>query len=226
MSKQTRREAIVQAADLALPELDLVGDDQIPAPVLRSRDRIGAEALARPLESLLEHRAVGDRLALRARPGAELRLRWARRKVGVRLPGVERLDRAADPNLAVELAPVKDQRRARALLELPALGRVAVGEEAEAALIDALEQDHAGIGVAGGVRGGQGHRLVQGDLALGDREPGPELGDRVRAEVLASKRGHVRSARHPPILADRPAHPNPGAEIGCPHGNAGGKPHG
>ena len=84
-----------------------------------------------------------------------------RGEVLVGLLGGQLVDRAAGPDLAVELAPVDDQRGARARLELGALDALVVGEEAEALGAEPLQQDHAGVRGAVGVGRGEGHRVGQ-----------------------------------------------------------------
>ena len=62
----------------------------------------------------------GSGSALGRGPGADLGVARAGREVLVGLGLGQPLHRAADPHLAVELAPVEDQRRARRRLELRA----------------------------------------------------------------------------------------------------------
>ena len=74
-------------------------------------------------------------------------LRRPRREVGVGLLRAQALNRAADPNLAVELAPIDRDRAASRALELARLRRLVVRVEAKATLIEALEEDHPRVRV-------------------------------------------------------------------------------
>src|SRR5438105_2940062 len=65
-------DAIVQPAHAALPELEVVGDEAIAAPVRRARRRL-AVLLPQRLPAFFEPAAALDRLALRRGPSADAR---------------------------------------------------------------------------------------------------------------------------------------------------------
>ena len=121
--------------------------------------------------------------------------RAAGREVGVGVLGREALDRATGADLAVELAPVDDERCVWHRPELGALRRLIAREEAKAPRPEALEQDHARVGVAREVHGRQRHRLGQRRLVQGLLEPDLELLERVAAEIRARERRQVGAAR-------------------------------
>ena len=137
-------DAIVQAARAALPELERVGHDAVAAPVRRPR-HVVAGARARRRRSAA--RATRGRRSRSLCGDAHAPMRESvrpRREVGVRLGGVDALDDALDAHLALELHPVEQQRRRRAVGELASLAALVVGEEHEAARVDALQQHDAG----------------------------------------------------------------------------------
>ena len=86
----------MEPADLALPELDLVGHHPEAPPVGRPRDLVPVPALLRLPDQGLEIPAAGERAALRARPGADPALARPRREVLVRFGGTEPLVRAVE----------------------------------------------------------------------------------------------------------------------------------
>src|SRR5206468_4076163 len=70
-----------------------------------------------------------------------------------------------DPHLPPKRFPVKQQRRARIVVEIAALCALFVGVEDEAARPMSLEQHHARAGIARPIRRRQGHRLGIVELA-------------------------------------------------------------
>ena len=125
--------AIVQPRRLALPQLDHLGHDAIAAPVRRARRRRVAVRALDLRDQRLERGPALDHLRLRRRDRAELAAARPRREVRVGRRGVDLLDRAFDPDLAVQRLPEQDERRERMRGEVAALAPVVVREEHEAA---------------------------------------------------------------------------------------------
>ncbi len=186
----------MEAAGLALPELDLLGAERVAAPEGRARDVPTREPFLDLAHQGVQRLAVGQRLALGRGPGADLGVARAGREVLVGLRLGQPLHGPADPHLAVELAPVEDERSPVCRLQLSCLGRLEVGEESKRLRTEALEQDHASVGRAIRVHGRQGHRSRQRHLPLGPLVPLAELLDRVVGQRRAVKRRHVGTARH------------------------------
>src|SRR6185295_15935041 len=101
------------------------------------------EALLDGRDRALELLARGDDLALRRRPRADARGARAPREVGVAFGLGQTLGGAFDAHRAVDLQPAEGQRGVGVRLQLARLGRAVVGEEAEAALVEAPQQDVA-----------------------------------------------------------------------------------
>ena len=166
----------------------------------RSRPSARAAAPPRPEASVdlgeprVELCAIGDGLALRRGPRAQLRVARAAREVLVRRRGVEALDRPAHPDLAVELAPVEDERGVARRVELRCLRRFVVGEEAKADGAEALQEDHPGVRPPVGVDGRKGHRVPERHL-LRVGPPGRELRDRIAQKIVPVEARHVGTAR-------------------------------
>jgi len=218
----------MKTARLALPELDPVRHHPVASPEGRPRHLLAGKALldlAHPLEQRVARR---QRRALQRRPGADLAASGARREVGVRLGVGHLLHLALHPDLLAGAGPVHAQRRARVRLEIARLAALPVGEEREAARIDALQEDHAHRGAPCGVHGGERHgggveRLAR--LALLQELPGMDEGiggldDHARRLLRRRGRGfldghelgpgrhleHVAPPRHPPArVRERPA---------------------
>src|SRR5581483_10673620 len=180
------KEAVVEPGHLALPELDL----------LVARDGARGEALAGLAHPAVELVAVGQGRALLRGPGAELAQARAGREVGIRGGTRQAVDPSPDAHLAIQLPPVDHERRVRVDGELAPLRGAVVGVEAEAVAIEALEEDHAGVGPALLVGGRQADGVRERHLRLGPRPPLGELVDRVRAQHPAAQRGQIGPARH------------------------------
>src|SRR5699024_3618899 len=135
--------AVVESVLLALPEFDLEDMDPEPTPMLGPRDvptlELGLGGVVFGLHLL----PVGHRLGLLGHGRTDLRAAGAHSEVGVRVLGGGRLAAAADADLAFHVLPREAHGGAGIVAQLLALGRVIVGEEEEAAFIDAFEQDDA-----------------------------------------------------------------------------------
>src|SRR6185437_12701424 len=125
-------DAVVQAAQAPLPELEVLGHQAVAAPVGRACGLLAMLAgEARP--ALLEPGAALDRLALRRGPGADARAERARVVVGGRLRAAHALDRPLDAHLALELLPEERDGGGGIGGEVAPLAALVVGEEHEAA---------------------------------------------------------------------------------------------
>src|SRR5215218_2218621 len=122
---------VVQPVRPPLPELDRLRPQQVAAPVRRPRDLVRI-ARAELDHALLERLVVRQHAALRRRPGAQAAAVRAAGEVGVGLLVGEQLDRALEPDLALERVPVDRYRAVRVRRQLPALAALAVGVEADA----------------------------------------------------------------------------------------------
>src|SRR5262249_2933386 len=120
------------------------------------------------------------------RPSPEPRPAAASREVGVGLLGAQSLDRALEPDLAIQRLPQHGERRAGILSELAALAALVVRVEGDAALVDALEQHEAhrrrAVGGCRGERHGLGLDDARGDGAL---VPLAEKGERIGHIAIA-----------------------------------------
>ncbi len=111
--------------------------------------------------------AIGDDPALRRGPGAQATAQRTHLVVGVGFLGSDLLDVAFDAHLALQRRPEEGHGRPRIGRQLLALGAFVVGEEGEAALVEALEQEDTAMRIAVGVDGGQGHGVGFDRQALG-----------------------------------------------------------
>src|SRR6185369_6235264 len=139
LARAREPDAFVQAVVAVLPELDRVRLEHVAAPSFGPGDLVPGQE---PLELGLELVAACDRLALPRGGGRCPRARGASRPVRVRLLLRKPSHRSLDPYLPTELPPVEDERRARVLGQLAALAALVAGEEGEAALVGALQQQH------------------------------------------------------------------------------------
>ena len=96
-----------------LPELHLLGKQVVAAPERRSRHVVAIEARGGIGQPAFEFLSVGQRLALVARPRADLRLAWPRSEVVVGDARGHLRHATTDTDLAIELAPQDGERRAR-----------------------------------------------------------------------------------------------------------------
>lgn len=105
-------------------------------------------------------------------------------EIGVGFGGIDLGNAAGDADLAAERGPVEDQGGSRIGGEFAALAAQVVGEEDEAVLVHAFEQDHAGGDLAVRRGGGEGHGVGLREAgANGGAEPLLELADGVRIEA-------------------------------------------
>src|SRR5262245_33671067 len=221
-------EAVVHAAVAPLPELDHLGREQVAAPVLGPLE-IGLGEISSELGEAAVELIALDRPALGRDRRCDLAVPGTAREVGVGVLRGEPLDPPPGSNLAIELAPVEDQRRAGVSGQLLALGALVVGEEAEPVGPESLQQHHPGIGESILIDRGQGHRLGQRHVLLGIGEPGRELVDRISRKVLAiewwvlaAPRAHSfiesfldrgRSSSSPSLVSRFPGHSSAGERV-------------
>src|SRR5437016_997024 len=167
-------DAVVEAVVAMRPELDRLRTHPITAPVRRQRHRGAFVLRGQRGHRVLEHGAVSNHPALWRRPGAQLAGQRAVVEIGDRLLGRLLDNRAGHPHLPPQLRPVDDQRGARVLREVASLLAVVVGEEAEAALVNASQQDHPRRGLTRSRAGGERHRLGE-NLTRRDRVAEPDV---------------------------------------------------
>jgi len=100
-------DAVMQAERSVMPEFELRRGDPPAAPARRPRhlanDVLGGDGRDR----LFEGKAAFQRLRLLGGPGPDLRLFWARGKIGVGFGFGDRRHVAADPDLPAQRLPVK-----------------------------------------------------------------------------------------------------------------------
>src|SRR5690606_1533190 len=134
-------QTIMQAGRTPLPELHTVRHHAVATPV-RGPLWVVTQILGEFGIACLECFAA-DRLALRRHPGSDARTQGAAAIVFVRLFRAGLLDTAFDAHLALERLPEEEQRGARVTGEFQTFTGLVVGEEDEAALIEAFEQHDA-----------------------------------------------------------------------------------
>src|SRR5689334_8342344 len=157
-------EAVVQPRRTPLPELDTLGRDADTAPVRWTWNALRREARLGFREARLERSAVGDRCALRRRPGSELRRPRTLAEVVVGLLRADALGAPFDANLPLELRPEEDQRDARVRADVATLAAVVVRMEDEAPRVDGLQQHDPRSGLPVGIDGRERHRIGFRDL--------------------------------------------------------------
>src|SRR5258708_36854240 len=131
------RDAVVQAAAPSLPELDVVGHHAIAAPVRRALGLFPVFGGER-VPARLQPRAALDRVALWRGPRAGARADRPRVVVRARFVGAHLLGAALAAHLALELLPEERERHLGVRCDVAALAALVVGEEDEAARIDAF----------------------------------------------------------------------------------------
>src|SRR5438045_5945413 len=138
-------DAVVQAERTVVPELDR-GRDQAEATPVRRAWNAPDEVFCRvDRDRLFEGEPALEWRRLAARPGPDLREPRTGGEIGVRLGFADRLDRAAQPDLAHQRLPMKYQGGLRAYLQLAALAAVEVGVEHEPPLVEVLQKHHPHI---------------------------------------------------------------------------------
>ena len=176
---------VVQPGSPALPELDLPRIHDEAAPVFRPGDLAFSESLRGLVDQRFERvPPVRHGPALRRSPGADLACAVAAGEVLVGGCAVQPPDLSADPDLTIQRGPEENQCRMSGLVELAGLHTLIVGEETKTVVTRAFQQNHPGIGPALPVDRGDGHRLGKRHHLAGRIEPDPELGDRVRVEIV------------------------------------------
>ena len=190
-------DALVEPVRPALPELDRLRVEHVAAPPVGEWHFV-AETGLRLREGRVELGLAPERGALPRRPCAEAAARVARREVGLRLGARDLLHRAGHEHLPAGLrVPEEGERGVRVGGELAALAALVVREEDEAPLVHAFEENRAGRGAAGLIRGRERHRLGQGDAGRhGLLLPLPEEGEGIR-HSSSSIRSAPPSTRSP-----------------------------
>ena len=158
-------EPVMQPARPPMPELNLLGNDTVTPPGLRHGDGLTFRILLGQLGHIRFQLLPAGGPALMGDGGAELAAAGSGGEVVAGLLGGDFLGAAVDDQLAVEGAPEHDEGDVGVGGDVVAFAAVVVGEEDEAAVFDAFEQDHAVGGAAVGGDGGQGHGIGQGEVA-------------------------------------------------------------
>jgi hypothetical protein len=129
------------------PKLDVLGGNAEALPVGWAGDLVGV--LHFELAHLFfESTAAGEGAALPGDGGADLAAPGAAVEVGVYIVGGKLGDLAFDAQLPSQRFPVEAECGFGVVGELGAFAALGVGEEAEATLVDALDQHHADAGSA------------------------------------------------------------------------------
>src|ERR1043166_7821388 len=147
----------MQPVRAALPELVLAGSDALAAPVGRPRNLAPAEALRGFGPLRFEYAPIRYDLALVRRPGADAAPLGPGPVVGVGIGVADRLDAAAHPDQALQLAPPETERGLRGNGPILALAAAGVRKEHHAVLVEAFQQHDARRGRAVPPGGGKGH---------------------------------------------------------------------
>ena len=187
----------MEAAVAALPELDAVGDDAVPAPEIGQGDLALGELALHLFHLFVQQGARLDDLALGRGPGADLAAAGAGQEIGQGLTGRDALGAAVDLHLASQGHPGQEQGDLGVAPDLPRLAALVIGEKDKAALVVELEQHGAQPGLTGLVHGRQAHAIGLGDTGGDGRlEPGLELAQGVVIQFLAGQAlGHGAVAK-------------------------------
>src|SRR5215210_50163 len=209
--------ALVQAVRATLPELDHVRAQEVAAPPLRARDLGAGEALLGRAQRLVELLARAEHAALPRRPRPQPRAAAARGEVRVGLLRGQPLDRALEPQLALQRRPPQRERGARVRVELAALAAAVVREEADAAPVDPPHEHEAHGRAAVRGRRGERHALGLGHARLGRlREPAARLRERAHSRFIAT----YLTSRYSLMPSAPPSRPKPDC-LTPPNGAAG-----
>src|SRR5262249_13800766 len=133
--------SVVQPIRASLPKFECVRCQPVAAPVRRQWDPFVLEALGHFCHARIEHTPSVDDFALPRNPGAQLASQRTRMEISLRLFPRGFFYFSADPNLSVELDPVKTKRGVRIGIELFPLGAFVIAEEDEALLIKTFQQN-------------------------------------------------------------------------------------
>ena len=149
----------MQSAGSSLPEFHRVRCEDVAAPVRRKRDLAFGILRLQLLLAILQPGATRDAGALFTDPRADLAAVGTTLKIRIRFLATEQRHRAPRTDLTLAFLPKKGQRCLRVRREFAAFATVVVGEEREAAGIEALQQDGAARWLSLGGHGGERHRI-------------------------------------------------------------------
>lgn len=177
-------ESIVEAVGTALPEFDFVGRETVTTPAFRHGDIVAGKLGFEFAHALFKEAAVPDHGTLARSQRAETAAARAHFEVGFGFFATEFGDAARDVDLSLQLDPRKVQRGSRVVFKIGGLATLVAGEEAEAALIDALKEDDARGRLRVSADSGEDHGVGFADAGLeGLLEPFGELLKRVGIEI-------------------------------------------
>src|SRR5918992_6803 len=132
-------EAIMQTVLARLPELDLFRRQAVTTPKRRQGHDLIRVPQGQDPQTLVQLGPAGDDLALMRCPCPEPASERSRAEVLLGLRARHGRHQPRNAHLTLELRPIKDERGARVLCELPALAARVVRVEDEAALVDSLQ---------------------------------------------------------------------------------------
>lgn len=147
----------MQAAEAALPEFDLIGQERVATPVRRARDVAIGKAGGDFSLTLFQPFATGDNLTLQRDPGTDLMSTGTAGEVALNLRLREFAERAANAHLMMPLGPKEDGTGIRIGGDLPPLAALVIGVEMKAQLIHTLEEHGACRRGTIESDGGEGH---------------------------------------------------------------------
>lgn len=187
----------MKAVVTVLPELEHLRRDAVAAPAGGPGNGLALELAGELTDTLVESVPARDGLALVGSVGTDLRAHGTRGEVLVRLGGAHPGGGTLDAHLATQLVPVEEEGDVWVGVQLSGFAAAVLGEEDEAALAEALQQDHPNRRATGEVGRCHGDRLGHAHRLRGVLVPGGELvegvGGSVGLEQRSGVQGHQRA---------------------------------
>ncbi len=170
---------------MTLPEFDRMERDAVSTPLGRSRDFARTKSSFYGTDTLFKCLAIGEWPTLIARPCADLAWSRATRKIFVTDRIARRAHRSFDPNLSIELIPVKVKRGVGMLLQFNSLATQAIREKDCAMFVKSTKQDGADRRHPIAADGREMHRIgIRNRKLTRFIEPSEELHDRIRRRMV------------------------------------------
>lgn len=181
---------VVEPVGPSLPELDGIDLNSKPTPEIRQRNGLVLKALTYLPLPLLKFRTAFKSPALTRCPGTNLASAITAVEVLFRLLPGYRGDRPFDANLALQHDPMEHGSGPGITPQFFTFAAFVVGVEHNAAVLDFLEQYHAGGGMAVRRAGRQAHGFREHKAGfLSGGEPFAEQDDRVAFGDIAGQAG-------------------------------------